>query len=210
MNQIERVADGKRRFFPAAGTVDTVFLRDRKGHADRALEPGRDYEIERGGVALTRVPMAGERVIILIGNRTRSDTTDLAIGQDWPRSDFAPVVIETERVVEREVPVFRDRVVEIPVERLVPVSTTKTSGEVLAGPANSAKTGQDRTNPVDLEPLKRQLVGAIWKTNDGIPNRTAEWQDALARRAASIWTANTMDDVKAAFARVEAFLRGAA
>lgn len=196
MNQIERVADGKRRFFPAAGTVDTVFLRDRKGHADRALEPGRDYEIERGGVALTRVPMAGERVIILIGDRATQDLT--------------PVVIETERVVEREVPVFRDRVVEIPVERLVPVSTTKTSSEVLASPANTGESREIPISPADLEPLKRQLVGAIWKTNDGIPNRTAEWQDALARRAASIWTANTMDDVKAAFARVEAFLRGAA
>lgn len=179
MNQIERVADGKRRFFPAPGTVDTVFLRDRKGHADRALEPGRDYEIERGGIALSRVPFAGERVIILIGDRETQEV--------------ASVVVSTERVIEREVPIVRERVVEVPVERLVPVGTKPDSGAL-----------------ADLEPLKRHLIGAAWKTNDSIPNRTAEWQDALARRAAGIWTATTIDDVRAAYARVEAFLKGAA
>lgn len=36
---IERVADGKRRFFAAQGTVTDVLLRDRKGHQDRSPGP---------------------------------------------------------------------------------------------------------------------------------------------------------------------------
>lgn len=100
MNQTERVADGKRRFFPAAGKVSDVLLRGVKSHHDMGLEMGRDYEVEVGGVSLRHVPPAGSTVIILTGDRV---------------IELQPTVKVVERI--REVPV--ERIVHLAAERSV-------------------------------------------------------------------------------------------
>lgn len=198
---VERIADGRRRFFPAIGTVEGVFLRDKRGHHDRGLEPGRDYEVESKGVALRRVPSTGETVVIWISER-QVDSGRTTQRQEVP----AAVGMPAERVVERVVPVVTERVVEIPrevvteriVERVTPVSVEEISSE-----SNTA--GGD-----SLHALKRALVMSIGETNDKVTGRTAEWQDELAKRTAALWAARTLDDVKVAFLAVEAFLRGGA
>jgi hypothetical protein len=201
MNQIERIADGKRRFFPASGRIESVYLRDKKRHADRALEPGRDYEVERNGVTLSRVPLAGETIVILTGDRV------LESGQVTQIQEAPPALVPVERVVERTVPVITERVVEIPkvvtvekvVERVVPVDRA------------TARSEATTVEPVqDLESLKRGLVLTIWKTNDDIPDRTEAWQDQLAKLTAHLWAAKSVSGVQAAFENVKAFFGGRA
>ena len=129
---IERVADGKRRFFAAQGTVTDVLIRDRKGHQDRALEPGRDYEIEPGGVALAQVPPAGARVVILIG----------AVEPAAPpvvQSEGAVTVIRHEpQIIER----VRTEVVHVPVERIVEVPKVVERLVEVPAPAKPAQSGE--------------------------------------------------------------------
>jgi hypothetical protein len=201
MITIERIADGKRRFFPASGRIESVYLRDKKRHADRALEPGRDYEVERNGVTLSRVPLAGETIVILTGDRV------LESGQVTQIQEAPPALVPVERVVERTVPVITERVVEIPkvvtvekvVERVVPVERA------------AARSEATTVEPVqDLESLKRGLVLTIWKTNDDIPDRTEAWQDQLAKLTAHLWAAKSVSGVQAAFENVKAFFGGRA
>jgi hypothetical protein len=60
----------------------------------------------------------------------------------------------------------------------------------------------------ELDAVKRALILIIKATNDGFADRTAEWQDELARRSAAIHTAGNLSELKVAFAHVEAFFRG--
>ena len=107
MRQIERVADGKRRFFAASGAIVDVYLRDKRGHHDRALERGRDYEIEVNGVALRQVPPSGATVIILTGDREYTSTV----------VERQVIVREPAQIVERIVEAAREVSVDPPVLR---------------------------------------------------------------------------------------------
>lgn len=204
---VERVADGRRRFFPTPGRAKSVFLRDKRGHHDRGLEPGRDYEVESGGVTLRRVPSAGEMVVIVTGERQKES------GQATQKQVSPTALVPAERIVEKQVPVLVERVVEIPrevvvekvVERLVPIEG---DSQVREEQPPSAVSNRREPAADALDALKRALVVSIGETNNKIPGRSAEWQDELAKRTAVLWAAKTRDGVKSAMADVEAFLRG--
>lgn len=89
-------------------------------------------------------------------------------------------------------------------------STVSDSVSSVSSAPQSSHTFDDTVASVgsDLEAVKRALVKIIEKTNNEIPERTAEWQDELAKRSAALWTAATMDELRAAFIAVMSFLKG--
>ena len=91
MTTYERVADGRRKFFPVPARPTAVFLRDKRGHHDRALEPGRDFEIEASGVAMRRVPAVGETVVIMTGDRSRKNNGDKYPARDETLTKVSPL-----------------------------------------------------------------------------------------------------------------------
>lgn len=106
-----------------------------------------------------------------------------------------PIVVEKPRAVS-----LQDAVPSPAPEPVAPVARAAPVSQVFDETVSSVGT--------ELETVKRALVLIIKKTNDGFPNRTAEWQDELARRAARIHTSGTLTELKSAFAHVEAFFRG--
>ena len=109
-----------------------------------------------------------------------------------------PIVIEKPRAVQ-----LQDAVPSPAPEPVAPVEHV-----ARAEPVSQVFDDTAASVGTDLEALKRALVEVIRKTNDGFSNRSAEWQDELARRAAQIHLAATTAELKLAFAHVEAFFRG--
>lgn len=182
---VERIADGRRKFFPAPGEIRSVYLRDKKGHRDRALEPGRDYEVEVGGATLTKVPAAGERVLIEVGERRSSAKTlpkvfDLDAGGNQLPAPDPDIVSEN------------------------PPTMSSWTDQVLRS-AVEIGTQSDR---LDLETVKSVVVLAVRDTAEAVP-RTAEWQDELARLTAIVWTAGDLDAIRAGLSDIETYLGGA-
>lgn len=198
MNQTERVADGRRRFFAASGVVSDVLIRDRKSHHDRGLERGRDYEVETGGVSLRSVPKQGTVVIILTGDRVREVDGGPA---PEPASSFSAGP-------------YRQNGVRPSPEGLTPhqslVSIHDAADEEPTIPPETVQLEQPATPPqtaFDLDALKRALVFATRDTNDATP-RTPEWQDGLAKLTAIMLAAPTLEATQSAFLDIEKYLRG--
>lgn len=176
---VERIADGRRRFFPAPGEVRAVYLRDKRGHRDRALEPGRDYELETGGVSLVKVPAGGETVVLDIGDRvssTKSRGEVLALDEPGnqitaPENQSASISSWTDQVLKSAIEIG------------------------------------SQSDQLDLETVKSVVVLAVRDTAEKTP-RTAEWQDELARLTAIMWAAEDLDGVRAGLLAIEAYLGG--
>lgn len=200
MIQTERIADGRRRFFTAPGVVQDVLLRARKGHQDRGLERGRDYEVETGGVTLRTVPKAGETVIILTGDREQADMVSAE------RAHLVPV---QSRPIPANAPAPIARPDKVGAEPACLVQTApptdSVSRETIAAPA--VIKAAPAVAAADLERLKRALVLATRDTNDATP-RTAKWQDGLAQLTAVLLAAPDWDALRAASLDIETYLRG--
>lgn len=177
---VERIADGRRRFFPADGKVTGVLLR--RGSRERGLEAARDYEIETGGVSLRRVPSAGDMVVILIGERSRKIKEE----KTPAGSQIAPVAA---------VPVPAP----LPAPAAPPVDP--------APPTPLERAIEQATADGDLEMVKDLLTLAA-RDHCERSERTAEWQDEFARLTAVMRAAEDMDGITAAFAGIEQFLLG--
>ncbi len=212
MRQIERVADGRRRFFQADGVVSDVLLRDRKSHQDRGLERGRDYEIETGGVSLRQVPKQGATVIILAGDRVREDSTvvERIVRVATEHSVDPPAFSPTVRGVEPRSAELDSNQSSRRMEQPATVEVQSTAPALADQPDELVFTKDaDGGLTIELDALKRCLVLATKETNDATISRTPEWQDELARRTAVMLRAQTMAGVKAAFIDIEGYIRGA-
>lgn len=181
----ERIADGRRRFFPAPGRVSDVFLRDKRGHHDRALEAGRDYEIEDGGVSMRRVPAAGERVVILAGGPSRE--------KNGNKSPAPPPVVTSS-------PNLAPQVAGQSVQPAVPADAPDAPTPLERAIAKATADG-------DLEMVKDLLTLAA-RDHCERRERTAEWQDEFARLTAVMRAAEDIEGITAAFAGIEQFLLG--
>lgn len=218
MIQTERIADGRRRFFTAPGVVQDVLLRARKGHQDRGLERGRDYEVETGGVTLRTVPKAGETVIILTGDRVREVGGPGATPAD-PIGDFLSSrpqeAFGTKAIVPAHGSAFpvaaadvyattaaaEQRAVDPPtvfLDNIRPAPNVDPA--IFDAPGIKPPTGPD------LERLKLALLYGTRDTNDKNATRTAEWQDGLAKLTAVMLNAPDWDATRAAFLDITTYL----
>lgn len=196
MIQTERIADGRRRFFAAPGVVQDVLLRARKGHQDRGLEPGRDYEVETGGVTLRTTPHAGETVIILTGDKVRSEQALLVPVQSRqiPANPIASLSSLSSLAGERDA--------AAPISPMISVQPNSERDAARDMPPIVSELNSD-----ELGRIKRALVLATRDTNDATP-RTAKWQDGLAQLTAVLLAAPDWDALRAASLDIETYLRG--
>lgn len=226
MNQTERIADGKRRFFPAAGKVHDVLLRGVKSHHDKGLERGRDYEVETGGVTLRQIPPAGSTVIILTGDRVRSEQALLVQEAKpnsvtaYPNSVLSELSEPVAKLAQRDAPTVvssmistagpseRDAGGKISPDRLdaptVFLDNIRPAPNV--DPAIFDAPGIKPPTGPDLERLKLALLYGTRDTNDKNATRTAEWQDGLAQLTAVMLNAPDWDATRAAFLDITTYL----
>ena len=237
MNQTERIADGKRRFFAARGEVHDVLVRARKGHNDIALEKGRDYEIEPGGVALAKAPAPGVVITILTGDRVREDggpgaTPAAPSGTSEPIVDRFAVRLPVPGApdysssggsafpaaagyIPTPSPPAAQPASHRPIGGYTPgkqpvnvADQAPISPAPLVGPPDMPGPPVTTYSPLDLERIKQALFASIQETNNEYAERTAQWQDGLAMLTAMMLAAPDWDATRAAMLEVEGYIRG--
>jgi hypothetical protein len=232
MNQTERIADGRRRFFSASGKVHDVLLRGVKSHHDKGLQRGRDYEVETGGVSLRQIPPAGSTVIILTGDRVREEVgggpgldTRLPLDErQLLRSVRAstPASLGTQSQCPTEAAsLHRVTIHAAATNDVVPIIAAAAEQRAVdpppvfldnirpapnVDPAIFDAPGIKPPTGPDLDRLKRALLYGTRDTNDKNATRTAEWQDGLAQLTAVMLNAPDWDATRAAFLDITTYL----
>jgi hypothetical protein len=168
----------------------STFEGGKKQRLSFAVRKPNGAEVEVGAVVPSSMdPTTASRAIAEYFMATLNGT---------PVPEVLPIVVEKpaahsveaqSQIVERTVSVGVPTVSEAPV--------SETFDETVAIVGN------------ELEAVRRALVLIIKKTNDGYAARTAEWQDELAKRTAGIHLATNLEELKTAFAGVEAYFRTA-